>query len=221
MRIHAEGRVPLLIIGLFLAILNGTFIIFWDGWFVKLLLLLSISLLLLCLQFFRNPERSLPEASQSIISPADGKVVAKEKVFEDEYLKEERIQVSVFMSPIDVHLNRVPVTGKLVYYRYHPGQYLAAYNPKSSHLNEQNSIAIKHERLGTYLIRQIAGVMARRIRFYYKEGEFVKKGDELGFIKFGSRLDLLLPVDHHIPVEIGDQVYGCETIIAFPETNEN
>lgn len=221
MRIHAEGWIPLLIIGLFLVILNGLTVIFWEGWFVKVLLFFSLSLLLLCLQFFRNPKRTLPEQEDSIVSPADGKVVVKEKVFEDEYLQEERIQVSVFMSPVDVHLNRVPVSGKLVYYRYHPGQYLAAYNPKSSHLNEQNSIVIQNEQLGTFLFRQIAGVMARRIRFYHREMDDLKKGEELGFIKFGSRLDLLLPVNYHIPVEIGDQVYGCETIMAFPQPIEH
>ncbi len=216
MRIHSEGRIFVLSLGVVLLLVNGLIFLFFSSGLLSVSLPLSLILLAFFLQFFRNPKRTLPSDPKGIVSPADGKVVVKEQVFEDEFLHEKSIQVSIFMSPWDVHLNKVPISGKLSYYRYHPGKYWAAYQPKSSELNERNSIGIENTHLGKFLFRQIAGVVARRIKFYHQKGDYLEKGDELGFIKFGSRMDLFIPLDFSIKVELGDQVYGGETLIAKP-----
>ena len=214
MRIHQEGQRFLLGLGLVLIALN-VLISFWlSGWFLNLTILASLLLFAFFFQFFRNPVREVPGNDHIMVSPADGKVVVKEQVYEPEWLMEERIQVSIFMSPLDVHLNRVPVSGQLAYYRYHPGQYLAAYHPKSSEKNEMNAIGIRNRNLGDFFFRQIAGVVARRIQFYYQEGDEMEKGKALGFIKFGSRMDLFLPLDCDIRVSLGDQVYGGASPVA-------
>ncbi len=164
-------------------------------------------------QFFRNPTRTIPSPDQhAIYAPADGKVVVIEKTFEPEFLKTDCLQVSIFMSPINVHVNRIPVDGNVAYVKYHPGKYLVAWDPKSSTENERTSIALK---TGNHLIlfRQIAGALARRICFYVKEGQQVKQGDEFGFIKFGSRVDLFLPLNTSITVKIGQAVKGNLDII--------
>jgi len=217
MRIHREGYTSLLIALLFLGALNAVLYGVFGGWLSLIAGLASLVFYVFLLQFFRNHERIPPAGENQVISPADGKVVVAEKVFEEEYLHEERLQLSIFMSPLDAHLNRVPVSGELSYYRYYPGKYLAAYNPKSSQLNERNAIGIRHPEMGYFLFRQIAGVVARRITFYHREGDVLTKGEELGFIKFGSRMDLFLPLSYHINVKRGEQVYAGKTLVATPE----
>lgn len=170
---------------------------------------------LIFLQFFRSPKRNLVISSRSIVCPADGKVVAIEEVEEPEYFNgEKRLQVSVFMSPLNVHLNRYPISGRIAYSRYHPGSFLVAWHPKSSTENERNTVVIETEFGSAVLIRQIAGFVARRIVWYCHEDDHVKQGDELGFIKFGSRVDLFLPLDAKIKVEIDEKVQGGISILA-------
>lgn len=213
MTIHREGRQLIGVAVITITILGG---IVWLvlPWLVSLFLTIGfLALLGFLVQFFRNPVRKPPKGEDEVVAPADGKVVVKETVYEPEYLKQECLQVSIFMGPFDAHLNRVPVDGYLAYYRYLPGKYLAAYNPKSSELNEQNIIAWQATQ-GTIVMRQIAGVMARRIRFYLKKGQQAKKGDELGFIRFGSRMDILMPLHTNVRIDIGQQVYAGETVLA-------
>ncbi len=169
---------------------------------------------LIVLQFFRSPSRQTQLVDENIISAADGKVVVIEKTFEEEYFKDERLQISVFMSPINVHVNRNPISGIVKYYRYHAGKYLVAWHPKSSKENERTTVVIDHPQYGSILIRQIAGAMARRIVCYSKEGEEVVQGTEMGFIKFGSRVDLFLPLDAQVKVKIGENVKGGQTLMA-------
>lgn len=170
---------------------------------------------LIFLQFFRSPKRNWVISSRSIVCPADGRVVAIEEVEEPEYFNgEKRIQVSVFMSPLNVHLNRYPISGRVAYSKYHPGDFLVAWHPKSSTENERNTVVIETEFGPTVLIRQIAGFVARRIVWYCNQGDEVKQGDELGFIKFGSRVDLFLPLDAKIKVELEEKVKGGISVLA-------
>lgn len=170
---------------------------------------------LIFLQFFRSPKRNWVTSSRSIVCPADGEVVAIEEVEEPEYFNgEKRIQVSVFMSPLNVHLNRYPISGKVAYAKYHPGKFLVAWHPKSSTENERNTVVVETEFGPSVLIRQIAGFVARRIVWYCNEGDEVKQGDELGFIKFGSRVDLFLPLDANIKVELQEKVKGGISVLA-------
>ena len=170
--------------------------------------------LIIVLQFFRNPKRITNFGDNNIVSPVDGKVVVIEEVFEPEYFNEKRIQVSIFMSPINVHVTRYPIGGQVTYSKYHPGKYLVAWHPKSSTENERTSIVIKNENCGEILYRQIAGALAKRIVNYAKESSYVNQGDDAGFIKFGSRLDLFLPLDTKINVTLNQKVKGAEDIIA-------
>ena len=170
--------------------------------------------LIIVLQFFRNPKRITNFGDKNIVSPVDGKVVVIEEVFEPEYFKEKRIQVSIFMSPINVHVTRYPIGGQVTYSKYHPGKYLVAWHPKSSTENERTSIVIKNENCGEILYRQIAGALAKRIVNYAKESSYVNQGDDAGFIKFGSRVDLFLPLDTKINVSLNQKVKGAEDIIA-------
>ena len=170
--------------------------------------------LIIVLQFFRNPKRITNFGDNNIVSPVDGKVVVIEEVFEPEYFKEKRIQVSIFMSPINVHVTRYPIGGQVTYSKYHPGKYLVAWHPKSSTENERTSIVIKNESCGEILYRQIAGALAKRIVNYAKESSYVNQGDDAGFIKFGSRVDLFLPLDTKINVTLNQKVKGAEDIIA-------
>jgi phosphatidylserine decarboxylase len=170
--------------------------------------------LIIVLQFFRNPKRITNFGDNNIVSPVDGKVVVIEEVFEPEYFKEKRIQVSIFMSPINVHVTRYPIGGQVTYSKYHPGKYLVAWHPKSSTENERTSIVIKNENCGEILYRQIAGALAKRIVNYAKESSYVNQGDDAGFIKFGSRVDLFLPIDTKINVTLNQKVKGAEDIIA-------
>ncbi|MEZ7494051.1 phosphatidylserine decarboxylase family protein [Leeuwenhoekiella aequorea] len=170
--------------------------------------------LLLILQFFRNPSRIADINTQDVVSPVDGKVVVIEEVFEKEYFKEKRLQVSVFMSPINVHVTRYPVTGKVVYSKYHPGKYLVAWHPKASEENERTTVVVRSIGFGDVLYRQIAGALAKRIVNYAKEGDEAVKGDDSGFIKFGSRVDIYLPLGTPLAVKLNQKVKGSQSIIA-------
>jgi len=183
-------------------------------WYSYLLYGILSVILVLVLQFFRNPGRQTPVDARHIMSPADGKVVIVEEVEEPEYFKGKRLQISVFMSPLNVHVNRSPVTGTVRYYRYHPGDYLVAWHPKSSTLNERTTVVVETEKGQPVLFRQIAGALARRIVCYVKEGDRVTQGSEYGFIKFGSRVDVYLPPGTLARVKPGDVVIGGETVLA-------
>lgn len=207
MSIHREGYSTLILVGAVLAVLN--------------LLLRRIPVFILSsvifgffTQFFRNPTRRTPISDNSIISPADGTVVAIERTHEGEFFGDERMKISIFMSVVDVHLNRVPVSGQVIFYRYHPGKYLMAFHPKSSELNERNTTVIETEQGKQILMRQIAGILARRIRYFLAEGQMVTAGQELGFIKLGSRCDVFLPLDASVRVQMDQHVTGGETILA-------
>ena len=176
--------------------------------------IVTIIILILILQFFRNPKRKAKINDNIIISPVDGKVVAIEKVYEKEYFKDERIQISIFMSPLNVHVTRYASSGKIKFSKYHPGKYLVPWHPKSSEKNERTTVVIENNIFGEILYRQIAGAVARRIVNYAKVGDEVVQGTDAGFIKFGSRVDLFLPLDSKIKVELDQIVKGAEDIIA-------
>ena len=176
--------------------------------------IVTIIILILILQFFRNPKRKAKINDNIIISPVDGKVVAIEKVYEKEYFKDERIQISIIMSPLNVHVTRYASSGKIKFSKYHPGKYLVAWHPKSSEKNERTTVVIENNIFGEILYRQIAGAVARRIVNYAKVGDEVVQGTDAGFIKFGSRVDLFLPLDSKIKVELDQIVKGAEDIIA-------
>ena len=176
--------------------------------------IVTIIILILILQFFRNPKRKAKINDNIIISPVDGKVVAIEKVYEKEYFKDERIQISIFMSPLNVHVTRYASSGKIKFSKYHPGKYLVAWHPKSSEKNERTTVVIENNIFGEILYRQIAGAVARRIVNYAKVGDEVVQGTDAGFIKFGSRVDLFLQLDSKIKVELDQIVKGAEDIIA-------
>ena len=177
-------------------------------WVEKLLQLTAIIVLVLVLQFFRNPKRETLVNENHIISPVDGKVVVIEEVFEKEYFKDKRLQVSIFMSPINVHVTRYAISGKVVFSKYHPGKYLVAWHPKSSELNERTTVVLENNTVGKILYRQIAGAVARRIVNYAKIGDKAIQGADAGFIKFGSRVDLFLPVGTKINVTIEQVIKG-------------
>ena len=177
-------------------------------WIQKLLQLSAIIILLLILQFFRNPERKTITNKNHIISPVDGKVVNIKEVFEKEYFKDKRIQLSIFMSPVNVHVTRYAISGEVIFSEYHPGKYLVAWHPKSSELNERTTVVIENRTVGKILYRQIAGAVARRIVNYAKVGDKAIQGNDAGFIKFGSRVDLFLPIGTKINVVIDQFVKG-------------
>ncbi|MAB85187.1 MAG: phosphatidylserine decarboxylase family protein [Cryomorphaceae bacterium] len=213
--IHREGRKPLFIALILLTLLY--FIIqklHFSEWVNQFYLGLAIVLYFLVLQFFRNPKRSTTSNFNEIIAPADGKIVIIEECIEHEYLKDKRMLISIFMSPFNVHVNRAPISGKVVYTNYHPGKYLVAWNPKSSLLNERTSVVMENKITGPVLFRQIAGAVARRIAIYCKPNQQLQAGEEFGFIRFGSRMDIFLPLNSEIMVKIGDKPIGGETVIA-------
>lgn len=181
---------------------------------VKLLITVTAILAILVLQFFRNPKRNTILNSQNIIAPCDGKVVVIEEVTEHEYFKDKRIQVSIFMSPLNVHVNRYPISGAVKYAKYHPGKFLVAWHPKSSIENERTTVVVENDTTGPILFRQIAGAVARRIVMYSKTNDKAVQGADMGFIKFGSRVDLFLPLDAKINVTIDDVVKGGISVIA-------
>ena len=212
---HKEGHTIILIF-LFAVIADILLLeyILDDGLIKLILQSVSILILLLILQFFRNPVRKTIINEKHIISPVDGKVVNIEKVYEKEYFKDERLQVSIFMSPFNVHVTRYPISGKVKFSKYHPGEYLVAWHPKSSEKNERTTIVLENKVVGEILYRQIAGALARRIVNYAEVGENVTQGKDAGFIKFGSRVDLFLPVDSILNIEINQHVRGGEDIIS-------
>ncbi|MGB5229327.1 phosphatidylserine decarboxylase family protein [Eudoraea sp.] len=185
-----------------------------EPWLQNTVQILALIILILILQFFRNPKRVINKNFNDILAPVDGKVVAIEEVEEEEYFKDKRIQVSIFMSPTNVHITRYPSSGVIKYSKYHPGKYLVAWHPKSSEENERTTVVIHTPKFGDILYRQIAGAMARRIINYAEIGENVQQGEDSGFIKFGSRVDLLLPLDSAITVKLNQKVVGAKTCIA-------
>lgn len=217
MSIHKEGYLILLISLVLLAIPNFLLHYFLPNyfWLQNIILVASIIFFLLILQFFRNPKRNTTINSNHIIAPADGKVVVIEETFEEEYLKVNRRQISIFMSPLNVHVNRNPVEGLVKYIKYHKGKYLVAWHPKSSTENERNTVVYQTRQGIDILIRQIAGAMARRICCYVKKEQIVSQGSEMGFIKFGSRLDVFVPLDAEIKVNLGDKTKAGETVLAI------
>ena len=216
MTIHKEGYSTLIIVTLFLVVVHivsdqylGNYPMVQTG-----IVVVSVLLFLIVLQFFRHPSRKILRNDKQVFAPADGKVVVIEETTETEVLKDRRIQVSIFMSPINVHVNRYPVSGQVTYCRYHPGLYLVAWHPKSSTENERTTVVIETSTKVPVLMRQIAGALARRIVCYPKKDWIVKQGEEMGFIKFGSRVDIFLPVGTKISVGLNQKVVGGKTVIA-------
>ena len=211
---HKEGQKIILIT----LLIVGSLFLFIDAleipWLVKTLQITLLVFLILILQFFRNPKRNTKQNDAHVISPVDGKVVVIEEVEETEYFKDKRLQVSVFMSPINVHVTRYPVGGKVLFSKYHPGKYLVAWHPKSSEENERTTAVVENVKFGKILYRQIAGALARRIVNYAQKEQDVVQGSDAGFIKFGSRVDLFLPLNTKLKVKLNQKVKGGESIIA-------
>ncbi len=215
MRIHKEGYKIIPIAGIILGLLY--WLLYWliPIYLIQLTLAVAaVIFFILIIRFFRDPIVTTPEKDGIIYAPADGKVVVIEKVYEPEWLKEDRIQISIFMSPLNVHVNRSPVKGKVDFFQYHPGKYLVAWHPKSSTSNERTSIGFKTTSGVDILMRQIAGAVARRIAFYPKVGDAVQQGSSVGFIRFGSRVDVFLPLNADIKAKIGDITKGGVTVLA-------
>ena len=179
-----------------------------NDYFSKITQIFSLVIFCLVLQFFRNPKRKILKNENEILSPVDGKIVSIKKVYEKEYFKDDRILVSIFMSPFNIHVTRYPVSGKILYSKYHPGKYLVAWHPKSSEKNERTTIVVENKKVGPILYRQIAGTVARRIVNYAKKNTNAIQGEDSGFIKFGSRVDLFLPLDSKIKVKMNQKVKG-------------
>ena len=214
-RFHKEGyKIISITFVIAIAIILGAEKIFDTTLAIKITQVLTLGFVVLILQFFRNPNRKTTLNDAHIIAPVDGKVVVIEEVEEPEFFKDKRIQVSIFMSPINVHVTRYAMSGKIAYSKYHPGKYLVAWHPKASTENERTTVVIDNEPFGKVLYRQIAGALAKRIVNYAKEGEMVTQGADAGFIKFGSRVDLFLPIGTKINVKLGDKVKGGVQIIA-------
>lgn len=215
MTFHREGNKIIFCLFIVLTLINSALSIWVGNQIVTATALFaSLIIFILVAQFFRVPKKTLYAAADDVVSPADGKVVAIEEVFESEYLETKAIQVSVFMSPLNVHVNFNPISGVVKYFKYHKGLYLVAWHPKSSTDNERTTVVTEDAKGRKVLFRQIAGAVARRICWYVKEGEQVEQGKEFGFIKFGSRVDILLPISSEIKVKIGDKVKGVETVLA-------
>ena len=216
MKFHREGYPSLLLIIVFSIVLNSSIYLFLNNYpSIRIAgYVISAFLLLVILQFFRNPSRNFIAIDNAIISPADGKVVVIEEVEETEYFHEKRLQVSVFMSPVNVHINRYPIGGIVKYFKYHSGLYLVAWHPKSSTENERTTVVVEDEKGRKVLFRQVAGALAKRIVFFNQEGYLAKQTDECGFIKFGSRVDLYLPLDVKLNVKLNETVKGGITKIA-------
>lgn len=217
MTFHKEGYTSLALCILFIFILNAAIQFFFPQAYVFkwIIYILSFLLFVTIVQFFRSPKLMITQDANSVLCPADGKVVVIEETDEPEFLKDKRLQVSVFMSPVNVHVNRNPISGVVKYFKYHPGKYLVAWHPKSSTENERTTVVTettdgKHQ----VLFRQIAGALARRIVWYVKEGDNVEQGEQFGFIKFGSRVDVFLPIGSKVSVEIGEVVKGGRTVLA-------
>ena len=214
--IHKEGRISVLITFFFFAAVITALLLFTGLRPLPIIFsILVVVLFIFIAYFFRDPKRkTISSAANEVLSSADGKVVIVKEVEEDEYLHSKALQVSVFMSLFNVHVNYYPVGGRIIYKNYHPGDYLVAWHPKSSVKNERTSVVVETESGAKILFRQIAGYIARRIVCYAKEGEKVAAGEQLGFIKFGSRVDFFLPLDSEVLVKVGDKVSACRTVIA-------
>lgn len=216
MKLHSEGY------GIIAVATSVLVLLSFGIWFmpihpyVKYFLFSGFFILLTwTIYFFRYPKRTINKGENNILSTADGKIVVIEEVFEDEFFNENRLMISVFMSPLNVHINWYPFDGVVKYSKYHPGRYFIAYNPKSSEHNERASVVIENEKGDNVLIRQVAGVMARRVVCYSKKGDKVSQGDEMGIIKFGSRIDFFLPTNVKVNVKMGEKVKAQQTIIAY------
>jgi phosphatidylserine decarboxylase len=216
MTIHKEGRTLLFVLLIVLVAIIFGFQYFLPESTVLRNLVIGgyVVFYLIVLQFFRNPIFTVTKNDQQVIAPADGKVVVIEEADEPEYLKGKRKQISIFMSPINVHVNRMPVGGSISYYKYHEGKYLVAWHPKSSTENERTTVVAKMNNGTEVLFRQIAGALARRIKCYVQQGQHFEQGQEFGFIKFGSRVDIFLPLNAVVKVNIGDKTTGGKTVIA-------
>ena len=216
MTIHREGKNW--VWGTFITVLLINFLVLnfraEHDWIIVLVLIVTLVFFLLILQFFRYPKRNITRNENYVIAPADGKVVVIERTEESEYYKDKRIQVSIFMSPINVHANWYPMSGKIKFLRYHKGKYLVAWHPKASTENERSTIVVEKDSNKTILLRQIAGALAKRIVYYPRENDLVKQGAEMGFIKFGSRVDIYLPLTAKINVELNQKTKGGVTVIA-------
>jgi phosphatidylserine decarboxylase len=212
---HKEGT-PSIIISILVAtaLTAIAFTVSMPIWLHFLLVVLAVFVLVIILQFFRNPKRRTVLDDSSIVSPVDGKVVVIEKVMDSEYFNEERIMISVFMSPINVHVTRYPISGKVAYSKYHPGKYLVAWHPKASEENERTTVVVEHKNTTKIMYRQIAGALAKRIVNYAVKNEQTVQGSDSGFIKFGSRVDVYLPLDANIKVELNQKLKGGESILA-------
>ena len=216
MTIHKEGYKSILISAILFAVINLAsfyFISFSLAWLSWLIFVLTLGLVLFIISFFRVPNRKLTQGSNLVIAPADGKVVVIEEVYDEEYFKDKRLQVSIFMSPANVHQNRTPVAGEVVYNQYHKGKFLVAWHPKSSTENERHSVVIRYAK-GEILVKQIAGALAKRIINYLSVGQKVDQASEMGFIKFGSRVDMLLPLGTKVNVKLQEVVKNGVTVIA-------
>ena len=216
MTIHREGYKSIAIVTLLMGALN--ILLYWFLgttvlWLCVIVLIISLVLVLFIVSFFRIPSRKLTISASSVVAPADGKVVVIEEITDVEYFKDKRLQVSIFMSPANVHVNRNPIDGEVIYNQYHKGKYLVAWHPKSSTENERHSVVIKKGNFEV-LVKQIAGALAKRIINYLEVGQKVKQTDEMGFIKFGSRVDLILPIGTKINVSLNEVVKGGVTVIA-------
>jgi phosphatidylserine decarboxylase len=212
---HKEGKASIIIAFIFTIVtMSAIWLIKMPQWLQIALSIVSISLLFIILQFFRNPKRNTILSDSTVVSPVDGKVVVIEKVQENEYFKGERLMISVFMSPINVHVTRYPIGGKVAYSKYHPGKYLVAWHPKASEENERTTVVVDHKNGKQVMHRQIAGALAKRIRNYAQEKESIIQGSESGFIKFGSRVDVYLPIDTPVSVSLNQKVKGGETVLA-------
>lgn len=212
---HKEGYK--IIFGAFIVVVAGFLIIdsaVTLSWLRSVLLVILLMIFIMILQFFRNPKRYTKINDLNVLSAVDGKVVVIEEVLENEYFKDKRIQVSVFMSPLNVHATRYPINGKITYSKYHPGKYLVAWHPKASEENERTTVVVENDTYGKIMYRQIAGALAKRIVNYAKVGDSAIQGADSGFIKFGSRVDIFLPLSADVKVTLNQKVRGGETIIA-------
>jgi len=215
LKIHHEGTAIIRNLIMWLLIINGIlYFLQINDIIFRLANLVSFIGLALVLYFFRNPYREVEPDENIVYAPADGKVVVVEQTLETEFFNEPRIQVSIFMSPLNVHVNRIPISGEIKYFKYHEGDYLVAWHPKSSTHNERTTVVLETLKGSKVLIRQIAGAVARRVVCYAEEGKKFKQGEDFGFIKFGSRVDIFLPIDAEIKVNIGDRMWGNQTVIA-------
>jgi len=215
-KIHKEGRNILIFLVFLLVLLNLIYNHFFPGNTLpsRVLIIGSSLFFLLVLQFFRNPKVITLEDENQILAPADGKIVAIEEVMENEYLNQSCTQISIFMSPLNVHINRSPVSGTVKYFKYHSGNYMVAWHPKSSSKNEHTTMVVQVDDGPEILVRQIAGAMARRIKWYIEVGQEVTQGHEFGFIKFGSRVDVLIPTDAKIKINLGQKTRAGKTVLA-------